>query len=203
MQRSIQESSTSAIICSVASKSQMFEHDQIVSTITRYLQTKKSVSPPYNPYTNLTTYMKRSPSTSNRSVHAIVTPSHPITIDMDILRAAINVLEKNPHKVDQECLICLVTDPDGADHHFGHCPILNNHEFLKTAYIKATLEARPAIKAQAAALQKKTAINSIASMSESSMPSESSDQASKEFALNQIMSTIDEGANEEEEQDFY
>ena len=66
------------------------------------------------------------------------------------------------------------------------------------------MDARRAIKAQAAAFQnnKMKAIRSIASLSESTMPPESSLQASKDFAINQIMGTIIEGAEEEEEPDF-
>ena len=121
---------------------------------------------------------------------------------MDIFCAAINVIEKHPHKVDQACLICLVTNPDDADYPFGHCPVLKEHKFLKSAYIKATMDARRVIKAQFAAFQKTKTIHSIASMSESSMPPKPSLQASKDLAIHQIVSTIDEGANEKEEQDF-
>ena len=176
----------------------MFEPDQIVSTITRYLQTKKSASPPYNPYSKTSSPTKRFPGTYSRQVNAITTPSSPIELDMDILRAAIKVLEKHPQKVDQACLICLVTNPDDSDHTFGHCPVLKDHEFLKSAYIKCCINARRMNKEQAAAFQKTRTINSIASMSE---PEPSIDDP-KVIAIQQILGTIDEGANEEEDSDF-
>ena len=123
---------------------------------------------------------------------------------MDILNAAINIFQKNPSKLDQDFMICLTTNPDDADHKFNNCKILKDHEFLKSAYITSCMNARRAIKAQETALQsnKMKALNSIASLSESMMPPDSSLHASKDFAINQIMSIITEGAEEEEEADF-
>ena len=101
-------------------------------------------------------------------------------------------------------MFCLTTDPNDADHKFNNCGILNNIEHLRSAYIQSCINARRVLKAQEAAHQsnKMKAINSIESLSESTMPPDSSLQSSKDFAINQIMSTITEGAEEEEEVDF-
>ena len=62
------------------------------------------------------------------------------------------------------------------------------------------MNARRAIKAQETALQsnKMKAINSIESLSESTMPPDSSLLSPKDTAIRQILSTINEGAAEED-----
>ena len=139
----------------------------------------------------------------NKSVNAITNEKYPIQVDMDILNAAINVLQKNPSKLDQDCMICLTTNPDDADHKFNNCGILNNIEHLRSAFIQSCIAARRALKAQEAAHQsnKMKAINSIESLSESSMPPDSSLPSPKDTAIRQILSTINEGAAEEDFQE--
>ena len=63
--------------------------------------------------------------------------SYPIDIDQDIMDAAINVHQRDPKQVDTKCMICVATNPTNADHQFSICPVLEDHEFLKTAYINA------------------------------------------------------------------
>ena len=61
--------------------------------------------------------------------------SYPIDIDQDIMDAAVNFLQQDPKQVDTKCMICVATNPTNADHQFSICPVLKDHEFLKTAYI--------------------------------------------------------------------
>ena len=122
---------------------------------------------------------------------------------MDILNAAINVLQQNPSKLDQDCMIRLTTNPDDADNKFNNCGILNNIEHLRSAYIQSCSNASRALKAQEDAHQsnKMKAINSIESLSESTMPPDSSLPSPKDTAIRQILSTINEGAAEEDFQE--
>ena len=76
---------------------------------------------------------------------------NPITVNMDTLNAAINVLQQNPSKVDVECMICLTTNPENANQTFYDCEILNNIEYLCSAYIKACGEATHTFDLQKAA----------------------------------------------------
>ena len=121
---------------SVPSKQHEFTPDQIVGTITKYLQTKPSTPKSFTPYNN-----RYGNSSTNRPINAISEDKYPIEVDQDILDAALNVLQQNLGKVDQDCMICLTTNPEDADHKFKQCPILNNIEHLCLAYIKGCMAA--------------------------------------------------------------
>ena len=92
--------------------------------------------------------------------------------------------------------ICLTTNPDAADHKFNNCPILNNIEHLRTAYIKGCNAACQVINLQKAAhFNKLKAINNLQSISDSPPQDNPSP---KDAAISQILSVIKEGV----EQDF-
>ena len=79
-------------------------------------------------------------------------------------------------------MICIATNPEYADHLFSTCPVLEDHEFLRTAYINARGAAKKALAAQLAVTSK--AIQSIESTIQSPSP--------KDTAINAILSTINE-----------
>ena len=143
----------------VPAKQHEFTPDQIVGTLNKYLQTNQISPKLYTPYN------KRYTGPYNKSINGITNKEYPIKVDMEILNTAINVLQKNPSKLDQDCMICLTTNPDDADHKFNNCGILNNIEHLCSVYIQSCITARCVLKAQEAAYQsnKMKAINSIAS----------------------------------------
>ena len=85
------------------------------------------------------------------NINAISEDAYPIEVNQDILEAALNTLQQSPNLLEQDCLICLTTNPKDADHKFNNCPILNNIEHLKTAYIKGCIAARQALNLQKAA----------------------------------------------------
>ena len=176
-------------------KQHNFTLDQIVGTLNRYLLTKPSYN---NWYNSLSTYSNPYAIKKRHvDINAISTDDLSIDLDEDILHAMLNALERRPQLLDKDCLICRTTNPDDADHKFNACPILNNHELLKTAYIKGCIAARQALDLQKASHSNKLkAINNIQLISDSSSQDDSSP---KNIAISQIMSTIEEGVK----QDFH
>ena len=68
--------------------------------------------------------------------------------------ATINVLQQDRKQVDTKCRICIATNPDHADHPLSICPILEDHQCLKSAYINARSTTKQTIAAQQAATSK-------------------------------------------------
>ena len=101
--------------------------------------------------------------------------------------AAINVLQRDPKQVDTKCMICIATNPEHADHPFSTCPVLEYYEYLKTAYINARGAAKRALAAQQAAIR--------------SIESTIQPPSLKDRAINAILSTIDEHANSDFQED--
>ena len=175
---------------SVPSKQHKFTPDQIKGTITKYLQTKPSTQKPYTSYNN-----RHGNSSTDRKRHininTISEDIYPIEVGQDILKAALNVLQRSSSLLDQDCMICLTTNPEDADHKFNVCPILNNIEHLKRAYIKGCMAIRQALNLQKATHSNKLkAIINLQSISDSPFQD---DPSPKDSAINQILSVIDEG----------
>ena len=93
---------------SVPSNQHKLTSDQIVGTINENLQTKQFIPKSYTLYNNSKHYN----TPYNKSVNAITNNGYPITVDMDILNAANNVLQQNPSKVDHDCMTYLTTNPE-------------------------------------------------------------------------------------------